>query len=73
MHNYSLELSRKRVELNVCESFKYFTKELLQKYSEKIFVFLKVRFHHEGGLSQNRYFELFSQLAMKPLHKKNQL
>ena len=49
MHNSPLELSRKRVELNVCESFKYFTKELLRKYLEKIFVTLKVQFHHEGG------------------------
>ena len=59
MHNYSLELSRKRVELNVCESFKYFTKELWCKYLKKIFAILKVRFHHERGLSQSRYFELF--------------
>ena len=28
MHRSPLELSRKRVELNVCESFKYFTKDL---------------------------------------------
>ena len=33
MHNSQLELSSKRVELNVCESFKYLTKELLSKYS----------------------------------------
>ena len=32
MHSSSLELGRKRVELNVCESFKYFTQELLRKY-----------------------------------------
>ena len=70
MHNSQLELSSKRVELNVCESFKYFTKELLCKYLEKLFVILKVRFHHEGGLSQSRYFELFSQLAMRPHHTK---
>ena len=59
MHNSQLELSTKRVELNVCESFKYFTEELLCKYLEKLFVILKVRFHHEGGLSESRYFELF--------------
>ena len=29
MHISSLELGRKRVELNVFESFKYFTKQLL--------------------------------------------
>ena len=38
MHNSQLELSSKRVELNVYESFKYFTKELLHKYLEKLFV-----------------------------------
>ena len=26
-----------------------------------IFVFLEVQFHHEGGLSETRYFELFSR------------
>ena len=51
MHSSPLELSRKRVELNVCESFKYFTQELLRKYlKKKIFVLLKVRFHHEGAI-----------------------
>ena len=60
MHSPPLELSRKRVELNVCESFKYFTYELLRKYlKKKIFVILKGRFHHEGVLSESRYFELF--------------
>ena len=49
-------------ELNVCESFKYFTRELLRKYLEKIFVILKVRFHHDGSLSESRYFELFFSL-----------
>ena len=74
IHNSPLELSRKRVELNVCESFKYFTKELLRKYSEKIFVILKVRFHHEGGLSQSRYFELFFSTSYEaPPQKKSAL
>ena len=41
MHNSPLELGRKRVELNVCESFKYFTKELLRKYLEKNICYLK--------------------------------
>ena len=51
MQNSLLELSGKRVELNVCESFKYFTQELLRKYlKKKIFVLLKVRFHHEGAI-----------------------
>ena len=70
MHNSQLELSSKRVELNVCESFKYFTKELLCKYLEKLFVILKVKFHHEGGLSQSHFFELFSGLAKKARRKK---
>ena len=69
MHNSPLELSKKRVELNVCASFKYITKELLRKYLGKIFVISKVRFQHEGGLSESRYFELCSQLAQK-LRKK---
>ena len=51
MYNSSLELGRKRVGLNVCESLKYFTKELLRKYLENILIILKVQFHHEGGLS----------------------
>ena len=74
MHNSSLELSRKRVELNVCESFKYFTKELWRKYLEKIFAIFKVRFHHEGGLSQSRYFELFFSTRYEaPPQKKSAL
>ena len=35
IHSSSLELGRKRVELNVCESFKYFSRELLRKYLKK--------------------------------------
>ena len=35
MHSSALELGRKRVELNVRESFKYFTQELLCKYLKK--------------------------------------
>ena len=71
MLSFPFELSRKRVELNVCESFKYFTKELWRNYLEKIFAISKVRFHHEGGLSQSRYFELFSQLDMFPSTQKS--
>ena len=72
MHNSPLELDRKRVRLNVCESFKYFTKKLLRKYLEKIFVILKVQFHHEGGLSQSCYFELFFSTRYEaPPHKKS--
>ena len=70
MHNSQLELSSKRVELNVYESFKYFTKELLRKYLKTIFVISILRFHHEVGLNESRYFDLFSQLAMKPQHTK---
>ena len=72
MHNSPLKLGRKRAELNVCESFKYFTRELLRKYLEKIFVTLKVQFHHEGGLSESRYFELFFSARYEaPPHKKS--
>ena len=74
MHSSSLKIGRKRIELNVCESFKYFPQELLRKYlKEKIFIISKVQFHHEGGLSKSCYFELFYQLAKKPHHTKNQL
>ena len=60
MHNSPMELGRKRVELNVCESFKYFFQGLLRKYlKKKIFVISKIQFHHEGDLSESRYFELF--------------
>ena len=41
MHCSSLELGRKRVELNVCESFKYFPQELLRKYLEKNICYFK--------------------------------
>ena len=73
MHSSPLELGKKRVELNVYESFKYFPQELLRKYLRQKIVISKVQFHHEGGLSESRYFELFSQLAKKPHHTKNQL
>ena len=67
MHCSSLELGRKWVELNVCESFKYISQELFENNN----CFSKVQFHHEGGLSQSRYFELFSQLTIEtPPHKK---
>ena len=72
MHNSPLKLGRKRAELNVCESFKYFTRELLRKYLEKIFVTIKVQFHHERGLSETRYLELFSRHGLDCHHIKNQ-
>ena len=59
MHSSPLELGRKRVELNVREKFKYFTQELLREYLKKNILISKVRFHHEGGLSESCYFELF--------------
>ena len=71
MHRSPLELSRKRVELNVCESFKYFTQKLLRKYL-KIFVILLIWFHHEGGLSESCHFELFFSTRYEaPPHKKS--
>ena len=74
MHSSPLELGRTRIELNVCESFKYFTQELWRKYLEKIFAILKVQFHHEGGLSQSRYFELFFSTRYEaPPQKKSAL
>ena len=72
MHCSSLELGRKRVELNVCERFKYFPQELLRKYLEKIFLISKFQFNHEGGLSESRYFELFFSTPYEaPPHKKS--
>jgi len=39
---------------------------------KKRFVILKVRFHHEGGLSESRYFELFFSTRYKAHpHKKS--
>ena len=39
---------------------------------KKIFVILKVWFHHEGGLSQSCYFELFFSTRYEaPPHKKS--
>ena len=32
-----------------------------------------MRFHHEGGLIESRYFELFSQLEETPPHTKSAL
>ena len=48
MHNSPLELGRKRVELNVCESFKYFPQGLLREYLKKK-KNCYFKFHHEGG------------------------
>ena len=74
MHSSSLELGRKRVELNVCESFKYFTQELLRKYFKKKYLFFqKSNFTMKGASVKVAILSFFSQLAMKPLHKKNQL
>ena len=46
---------------------------LQSKYlKQKIFVILKVRFHHEEGLSDSRYFELFFSTSYEaPSHKKS--
>ena len=68
MHNSPLELSRKRVELNVCESFKYLTKELLRKYLEKYLLFYKSDFTMKGDSVKVAILSFSSQLAMKPLH-----
>ena len=39
---------------------------------KKVFVILKVQFHHEGGLSESRYFELFFSTRYEaPPHKKS--
>ena len=59
MHSSPLELGKKRVELNVYESFKYFPQELLRKYLRQKIVISKVQFHHEGGLSESPYFDPF--------------
>ena len=54
------------------EVFKYFTNELLRKYLDKLFVISKVLFHHAGGLSESRYFELFFSTCYEaPPHKKS--
>ena len=74
MHSSSLELGRKRVELNVCESFKYFPQKLLRKYLKKKYLFFqKSNFTMKGASVKVAILSFFSQLAMKPLHKKNQL
>ena len=74
MHSSSLELGRKRVKLNVCESFKYFPQKLLRKYlKKKIFVFQKSNFTMKGASVKVAILSFSSQLAMEPLHTKNQL
>jgi len=72
MHSSSLELGRKRVKLNVCESFKYFPQNLLRKYLKKkyLFFFQKSNFTMKGASVKVAILSFFSQLAMKPLHKK---
>ena len=56
-----------RVELG-----KYLIHETWAKNWKQIFVILKVRFHHEGGLSESRYFELFFSTRYEaPPHKKS--
>ena len=49
MYIFSLELGRKRVELNVCESFKYFSQELLRKFLENYLLFQKSNFTMKGA------------------------
>ena len=62
MHSSSLELGRKRVELNVCESFKYFSQKLLRKYLKKqIFVFQKSNFTMKGASVKVAILSFFSQ------------
>ena len=74
MHISSLELGRKTVELNVCESFKYFPQKLLRKYLKKqIFVFQKSNFTMKGASVKVAILSFFSQLAKKPHHTKNQI
>ena len=71
MHSSSLELGRKRVKLNVCESFKYFPQKLLRKYLKKKYLFFqKSNFTMKGASVKVAILSFFSQLAMKPLHKK---
>ena len=49
MHNSPLELGRKRVELNVCESFKYFFPGIIaQIFEEKKLLFQKSNFTMKG-------------------------
>ena len=60
-------LEKGRVELG-----KYLIHETWAKNWKQIFVLLKVRFHHEGGLSESRYFELFFSTRYEaPPHKKS--
>ena len=64
MHCSSLEGGRKRVELNVCESFKYFPQKLLRKYlKKKIVVFQKSNFTMKGASVKVAILSFFSQLA----------
>ena len=69
MHSSSLELGRKRVKLNVCESFKYFPQKLLRKYLKKKYLFFqKSNFTMKGASVKVAILSFFSQLAKKPHH-----
>ena len=59
MHCSSLELGSKRVELNVCESFKYFLQDLLDKY----LLFQESNFTMKGASVKVAILSFFSQLA----------
>ena len=49
-----------------------FTSDLCTDIWKTIFVILEVQFHHEGGLSETCYLELFSRHGLYFHHAKNQ-
>ena len=71
MHSSSLKLGRKGVDLNVCESFKYFSEKLLRKYlKKKIFVFQKSNFTMKGASVKVAISSFFLNSLRNPTTRK---
>ena len=71
MHSSSLELGRKRVKLNVCESFKYFPQKLLRKYLKKKYLFFqKSNFTMKGASVKVAILSFFLNSLSNPTTQK---
>ena len=71
---FSIGTKQKKGQVECLWEFQIFYQGIIaQIFGKKIFVFLKVRFHHEGGLSQSCYFELFFSTRYEAPPQKNQL
>ena len=70
---FSIGTKQKKGRVECLWEFQIFYQGIMAQIFEKIFAILKVWFHHEGGLSQSRYFELFFSTRYEAPPQKNQL